>query len=84
MEPECKLEKKGLIKLIWSFKSLVKDIVDSNVLDLKNNEKYLSLKTYYKEVEDKLVDPDYFHCLLGESFDDKCNQIYDEDIDNES
>ncbi len=84
MENECKMEKSCLIKLIRSFKVLLHQLIIENGLNLSNNENYLSLKYFYAEVENKLIDPDYFHCLLGKSFDDKCNPIMDEIVDEES
>jgi hypothetical protein len=83
MEPECKIEKSNLIKLIRSFKILLKQMISEYNIDLNKNENYLSLKSFYEEVETKLLDSDYFHCLLGKTFDDKCNPIVDEYIEDE-
>ena len=32
---------------------------------------YLSWKSFYEDIEGKLLDPDYFHCILGKNFDDE-------------
>ena len=83
MEPECKLEKSNLIKLIRGFKILLEQMINEYGLDLSHNENYLSLKNFYEEIQTKLLDPDYFHCLLGKTFDDKCNPIVEEYVEDE-
>lgn len=69
MEPECKNEKNLLIKTMKQFKDLLTNVVSSNNLNLSNDESYISLRTFYEETECKLIDTDYFHCILGKNFE---------------
>jgi hypothetical protein len=34
-------------------------------LNLTHNGYYIALKDFYNDVENRLIDRDYFHCLLG-------------------
>jgi hypothetical protein len=70
MELECKTEKNSLIKLIRSYKILLARIVMEGGNGVKSLEEYETLKKLYDETESKLLDPDYFHCLLGKSFEE--------------
>jgi hypothetical protein len=49
-------------------------------IDITNDSEYLNLKSFYEETEAKLLDTDYFHCLLGKSFED----VTKNDNDNEN
>lgn len=81
METECKTERNCLVRLIKSFKKLLESIESKNqVEDLKTMDSYISLKKTYEETERKLLDPDFFHCTLGKSFEDRCPDSEDEQI----
>jgi hypothetical protein len=67
-----------LIKLLRKFKIFIDELINENTLNSNNNGNFISLKAFYEEVENKLIDNDYFHCLLGNNFDDKCNPIVEE------
>lgn len=82
MEPECKNERNSLVKLIKRFKVLLNYIVKNNNIDIANDEHFKSLKSFYEDLDNKLIDPDYFHCLLGREFENQCPEV-NEDEDEE-
>ena len=83
MEPECKIERNSLIKLIKKYKQFLKHVVNEKQIDLDSNEEYVSLKAYYHEIEEKMLDPDYFHCILGKKFEDEGHILNDnEDMED--
>lgn len=69
MEPECRNERNLLIKLIKKFKELLSSLFLNQKIDVSDSSQYIDLKNFYEETESKLVDPDYFHCLLGKTFE---------------
>lgn len=79
MELECKTERNSLIKLLRRFKELMQNVLSSDEVDLNNFESYTTLRKFYEETERKLLDPDYFHCMLGKNFDDKCPPLEDDE-----
>ncbi len=70
MEPECKNERVSLIKLIRKYKEMISSLVKNNNAHITNDPMFISLRNAYSEAEQKLIDTDYFHCLLGKTFDD--------------
>ena len=71
MDPECKNDREAKIKLILSFKkTLLNFISKKNISNekLKLDESYNDLKKIYEEVEEKVIDPDFYFCNLGENF----------------
>lgn len=79
MEPECKHERISLVKLIKRFKTFVEHIDNSGkVENMKSLDSYINLQKTYEDTEKKLLDPDYFHCILGKNFEDKCPESEDE------
>ena len=73
MEPNCNNEKISLIKLIKKFKEFLQFLLNKRNIDLlSESAMYTSLKKAYSDAEDKLIDTDFFYCLLGENFEDSC------------
>jgi hypothetical protein len=81
MENECKNEKNSLIKLLRCYKLVLHKIVAETNIDFSSHEEYLTLKRLYEDTEKKLLDSDYFHCLLGRSFEElskvDLNELYE-------
>ena len=75
MEPECKSERKHLINLLQKYKKLLTSIIKANNIDINDvnmEEGFTSIKLKYEKVEANLVDNDYFHCLLGSTYEEEC------------
>ena len=75
MEPECKREKISLIQLIKKFKEFVFHVVKKRNIKFESESEsdlYSSLKKAYQDAQDKLIESDFFICVLGDNFDDYC------------
>ena len=70
IEEECKNERSMLIQLIMSYKTHA-DSLTSKYSEREEfnsplfNEIKENIEICYKDLEFKLLDPDYFYCLLG-------------------
>ncbi len=69
MEPECKLERLSLIKLLRSYKTIIKNISKDR---LESDKMYKELKDAYIETEKVLLDKDLFYCYMGDHFESDC------------
>jgi hypothetical protein len=79
MDPECAIEKQYLIKLIKKYKILFQMISKNEETKILITKQFLSsLQETYEETQKKMIDPDYFICLLGSNFEAEC-QENDED-----
>jgi hypothetical protein len=79
MEPECKIERNSLIKLLKHYKQLAFSLWDKLGVVVNEDEEIQQLKSCYNDVEKKLLDVDYFRCLLGKKFEDPCPNVTNED-----
>lgn len=69
LEPECKNDRELSIKLILQFKKTLIKLINKNSItndNLKFDQNYGELKNFYESVEEKVIDPDYFFCNLGD------------------
>ncbi len=80
MEPECLAEKQYLFKLIKKYKVLLQKVAKAKNLQLEQSEEIKKLKEIYEETQAKLVDSDYFLCLLGKNFESECTEEDSEGI----
>ena len=75
MEPDCKKEKISLIKLIKKFKEFLFHLIKDKKIEFMSESElalYDSLKKAYQDAQDKLIETDFFLCVLGNNFDDSC------------
>lgn len=73
MEPDCNKEKVSLIKLIKKFKEFIHYLEkERNVEFGSDSAMYIALKKAYQDAQDRLVENDFFLCVLGQNFDDPC------------
>jgi hypothetical protein len=73
LETECKNERHTLIKKISHYKRLLNDIIKEKKMDqsdLDNHSDYVNLKQSYKELQEKLLDPEFFYHMMGKNFED--------------
>jgi hypothetical protein len=67
LEPECKLQKMALTKVIAHFKKIY--LLLSEGKSIKHTEQFLKLKRNYDMAERNTSDSDYFLNIMGESFE---------------
>lgn len=84
MEVECKIERNSLVKLLKRFKELFAAVQDQGIYDVTTLDNHKNLKKLYEETERKLIDPDYFHCMLGKNFEDKCPDVDEDQMEKEN
>lgn len=73
LEFECRNERNSMIKSLANFKKLLDSVIKEENLDKKeieNMQEFIDLKKSYEQAEDKLLDPDFFHLMMGEKFED--------------
>ena len=75
MEPDCSREKVSLIKLVKKFKEFLHYLNKDKNIEFES-ELYNSLKKAYQDAQDKLLENDFFLCVLGENFNDPCVDDY--------
>jgi hypothetical protein len=68
LEPECKLQKMALTKLIAHFKKIYLKLSEGR--NIKHSEQFLKLKRNYDMVEKNASDLDYFFSIMGDNYDD--------------
>jgi hypothetical protein len=69
------MEKISLIKLIKKFKEFVLHVVNKRNIKFESESEsnlYSSLKKAYQDAQDKLIESDFFLCVLGNNFDEYC------------
>ena len=79
MEPICLKERKELIKLVTKYKKLLSRIIKNKNINPNKNEKLISLKQDYEEIQSKLIDKKLFVKYLGVGFDNECNDVKESD-----
>ena len=79
MEPICLKERKELIKLVTKYKKLLSRIIKNKNINPNKNEKLISLKKDYEEIQSKLIDKKLFVKYLGVGFDNECNDVKESD-----
>lgn len=74
MEQECRQEHSNLIKIIQQFKCLITDLKKNDEIKekIEKNQIFKKLKENYETLSKNILDEDYFHCMLGESFESEC------------
>jgi hypothetical protein len=68
LEPECKLQKMALTKLIAHFKKIYNSISEGK--SIQHTEQFLRLKRHYDNAEMNTSDTDYFVSIMGDCFED--------------
>jgi hypothetical protein len=68
LEPECKLQKAALIKLVANYKKIFLSLVKDYNSDSYDTEKFLKLKRSYEKAEKSTIDKGYFENIVGDSF----------------
>jgi hypothetical protein len=84
LEQECKAERHMLVKLIRYYKVVLKKFLNEGKIDITSDIQYLKLKDTYKATEGKLMDVDYFRCLLGKNFEEVSMYLNNFDVNSEA